>query len=234
MSALHGVSRVRRGALPVLLAVALASAGVPGCTRVMRQAPADDWSGFLDDYSRLRLGGPGDPSFVYRNPQARLTGYDKVLFEPVTLWRSGRDSLAAIPEEDLLRLTARFEAIVRRRLGAGFRLVTEPEPGTLRFRLAITAARASDPVLDVLSASPEDDDAGGGTGALSPELAAFFDSAVIEGEIRDAVSDEILGQGIDRRAKGAPPPITTWEALDRALAFWTDRTCDRLEARTGH
>jgi hypothetical protein len=218
---------------PLVVLVVVSLLATAACTRVIRSAPAHDWSGFLDDYSRLELGGPGDLPFVYRNPKARWSAYDAVLFEPVTLWRSGRDSLAAIAEQDLLRLVARFEAFVRGRLGKGFRLVSDPEPGTLRVRLAITEARAADPVVDVLTASPEEDDPAGGTGPLPRALAAFVDAAVVEGEIRDAVTDDLLAQGIDRRAEGAPPRVRTWEELDRALAFWADRTCGRLEARTG-
>lgn len=227
--------RARRVVAIVVMATVLAPlVGSTGCVRAIRPAtPSREWSGFLDDYSRLRLGEPGDLPFVYRNPKADWKAYDKVLFEPVTLWRSGRDALAAVPEADLLHLVSRFEAVVRARLGRGFRVVTEPEPGTLRLRLAITAARASDPVVDVLTASPDEDDAGGDAGALSAELAAFVDAAAIEGEIRDAESDELLAQGIDRRAQGAPPRLPTWDALDRALVFWADRVCARLEARTG-
>lgn len=191
-----------------------------------------EWSGFLDDYSRLRLGDVGDLPFVYRNPKANWTAYDKVLIEPIALWRSGKHSLDPIPEADLLHLVAHFERALRSRLGTGFQLVTEPSPGTLRLRLAITEARASDPVIDVLTATPEDDARGGDTGPLGAELAAFIDAAVIEGEIRDAVSGELLAQGLDRRQAGAPPRLPTWEALDRALAFWADSTCARLEART--
>jgi hypothetical protein len=202
-----------------------------GCVRTS-PSPRHDWSGFLDDYSRLRIGEVGDLPLVYRNASAHWTSYDKVLIEPITLWRSGRDSLAPIPEQDLLRLVVHFERAVRSRLGAGFRLVTEPAPGTLRLRLAITEARASDPVVDVLTATPEDEEAIGGTGPIGTELAAFIDAAAIEGEIRDAVTGELLAQGIDRRRAGAPPRLPTWEALDRSLAFWADRTCARLEART--
>ena len=188
-------------------------------------------SGFLDDYSRLRRGAEGDLPFVYRNPDARWTSYRKVLLEPVTLWRSGRDSLAPIPQEELLRLVSDFEAAVARRLGRGFELVDTPSPGTLRMRLAITEARASDKVLDVLTAvaepgrhdTPE---------MLSPELRRFIESAEIEGELRDAETDVLLAQGLDRRRKNAPP-IATWTDLDRALAFWVERACARLETRTG-
>ena len=112
-------------ALLMALAVVLPLLVGSGCARVAAPAP-HDWSGFLDDYSRLRLGETGDLPFVYRNPKARWTEYDHVLFEPVTLWRSGRDSLAPIPEDDLLRLVARFEGAVRTRLGAG---IFGPNPG---------------------------------------------------------------------------------------------------------
>lgn len=215
------------GAIVVTCALALAS----GCAQRFAK-PIYEGSGFLDDYSRLRLGDVGDLPFVYRNPKAQWTTYDKVLLEPVALWRSGRDALAPIPEDDLLRLIAHFEHAIRTRLGAGFRLVSEPAPGTLRLRLAITEARASDAALDVLTADPGDAPVGGGTGPLAPELAAFIEASAIEGELRDAVTGELLAQGIDRRRAGAPPRLPTWEALDRALAFWADRVCARLESRT--
>jgi hypothetical protein len=190
-----------------------------------------EWSGFLHDYSGLRLGGPGQLPFIYRNPDARWTSYDKVLMEPVALWRSGSKSLAQIPEDDLLELVAHFERAVRTRLGAGFEVVDQPQAGTVRLRLAITDARASDPVVDVLAPTLAEAARNGKTGPLGKELSAFIDAAVIEGEVRDAMTGELLAQGIDRRASGAPPPLPTWEALDRGLAFWADGTFSGLEAR---
>lgn len=163
-----------------------------GCLRTL-SSPQHDWSGFLDDYSRLRLGELGDLPLVYRNASAHWTSYDKVLLEPVTLWRSGRSSLASIPEQDLLRLVGHFERAVRTRLGTGFRIVTEPGPNTLRLRLAITEARASDPVVDVLTATPEDADVAGGTGPIGAERG-------LHRRGRDRRRDPRCG---DRRAFGA-------------------------------
>jgi hypothetical protein len=213
----------------LVVAALLTVATLTGCVVHTPPPAPKDWSGFLDDYSRLRLGDSGDLPFVYRNPKANWTGYDAVLIEPVALWRSGKHALDPIPEADLLHLVAHFEHAVRARLGKGFRVVREPGPRTLRLRLAITEARATDPVVDVMTATPEDDKPV--TGALSPELAAFIDAAAIEGEVRDAVSGDILAQGIDSRQKGARTKIATWEGLDRALAFWADQACSRLEAR---
>jgi len=190
-----------------------------------------EWSGFLHDYSRLQLGGPGELPFVYRNPNARWASYDKVLIGPIALWRSGTQSLARIPEDDLLELVAHFERAVRTSLGTAFQVVDTPQPGTLQLRLAITDARASDPIVDVRTVRPTDAAKNGKTGPLGKELSAFIDVALIEGEIRDGVTGELLAQGIDRRASGAPPPLPTWEALDRELAFWADGTFARLEAR---
>ena len=220
--------RCRTRRLLVLLLLAAA-----GCA--INPKPARrEWSGFLHDYSRLRLGEPGDLPFVYRNPKTQWTSYDKVLVEPIALWRSGKHSLDPIPEDDLLLLVSHFARAVRTRLGSGFKLVDKAEPGTLRLRLALTEARTSDPVIDKRTVTPEHEVSFRGTGPLGKELAAFIDAAVIEGEIRDAVTGELLGQGIDRRASGSMPPLPTWEALDWVLAFWADGVFTRLESRTHH
>jgi len=216
--------RRTRPALALLLLLA-------ACAARPKPQPAD-FSGFLDDYSLLRQGGPDEVALVYRNPDAHWTSYDKVLLEPVTLWRSGKKSLDAVPEGDLLRLVADLEGAVRRRLGSGFQLVDAPGPGVMRIRLAITDARASDPILDVLRAHGSDD-VTPGDGPLDLETRRFIESAQIEGELRDAHTDELLAAGVDRRRREGAPPIGTWAEVDRALGFWADRLCSRLEARTG-
>lgn len=194
-SVLRYERRLRSATRWLLVLLLLAAAG---CALNPKPAVCE-WSGFLHDYSRLQLGEPGDLPFVYRNPKAQWTSYDKVLIEPIALWRSGEHSLDPIPEDDLLLLVAHFERAVRARLGSALMLVDEAQPGTLRLRLAITEASASDPVIDMRTVTPEHEAYIRGTGPLGKELAAFIDAAVIEGEIRDAVTGELLAQGIDRR-----------------------------------
>jgi hypothetical protein len=202
------------------------------CAPVRRPAPAD-MSGFLDDYRLLRPGGPEEATLVYRNPDARWTAYDKVLLEPVTLWRSGRHSLAPVREEDLMRLVSLFEATVRRRLGQDFPLVDRPGPGVLRIRLGITEARASDPVLDVLTAHGDTRMPPPARDALDDEMRRFVGHAAIEGEIRDAETGALLAQGVQRRRREGARPLATWSDVERVLSAWTERLCERLEARTG-
>jgi hypothetical protein len=214
-----------------LLAAALVALIVSGCAH-RAKTPAVEASGFLEDYKLLRPGGPNELALVYRNPKADWTSYDKVLLDPVTLWRSGQKSLAPVPREDLLRLVTDFQRAVRTRLGEDFQYVDKPGAGVMRIRLAITEANASDPVLDVLTASrglgrPHP----AGDGPLDAETRRFIAAASIEGEIRDAQTNVLLAEGIDRRRTDVPPH-QTWADLDRALESWAKRVFGRLEART--
>ena len=76
-------------------------------------------------------------------------------------------------------------------------------------------------------------DAARGSGPLDPETRRFIENAHIEGEIRDAGTDQLLAAGVDRRRREGAPPIDTWAEVDRAIDFWAARLCTRLEARTG-
>jgi len=218
-----------------MLAAALLALLAAGCASHHRRAfpHPEQMSGFLEDYALLRQGGPNEVQLVYRNPKADWRSYNAVLLEPMTLWRGGQKSLDPIPKEDLLRLLSDFQSAVRTRLGEGYRFVDAPGPGVMRIRLAITEAHASDTVLDVLTAKrgtgrPHP----AGEGPLDAETRRFIERAVIEGDIRDAQTKELLAEGVDWRPRTAPV-LTTWAEVDRAFAFWADRLCGRLEARTG-
>ena len=131
-----------------------------------------------------------------------------------------------------LRLVSDFQSAVRTGLGEGFRIVDQAGPGVMRIRLAITDARASNPVLDVLTAKrgtgrPHP----AGDGPLHPETRRFLVSARIEGEIRDAQTNALLAERVDRHRRDAPAP-ETWADVDRTFAHWAQRACARLEART--
>ena len=71
-----------------------------------------------------------------------------------------------------------------------------------------------------------------GSGPLHPETRRFIEHAHIEGEIRDASTDQLRSAGVDRRRREGALPLDTWAEVDRALDFWANRVCARLEART--
>ncbi len=183
-------------------------------------------SGFLDDYSRLVPGGPDQPTYVYRDPNARLDGYDRILFEPVTIWRSGKQSLADIPPADLERLAFELQRAVQSRLERSYPLVAQPAPRVLRIRLGLTLARQDDAVLDVFTyevpptgAFPTDE-------PLAPATRAFVDAAALEGELSDAMSGAVLAMGVDRRRR---QQLQTWGDVRAAADRWAAWFESRLE-----
>jgi hypothetical protein len=183
-------------------------------------------SGFLDDYSRLRPGGPDEASFVYRDPHATWDAYDRILFEPVTIWRSGTRSLDDVPQVVLERLAFVFQRSVRAQLERHFRLVERPGPGTLRVRLGITQARQADPVLDVftLDAPPALDVPSGEP--LAAGTRAFLAAAVVEGDLTDSVTGAVLAEGVDRRRARA---LDTWDEVQAAADRWAGWFAGRIE-----
>src|SRR2546425_327477 len=184
-----------------------------GCAH-RRAAPPAEMSGCLDDYALLREGGPNDPALVYRAPDANWAAYDKVLLEPVTLWRSGRKSLEPVPQEDLLRLVADFQSAVRTGLGEGFRLVDQAGPGVMRIR--VRGMRVGD-------REPDAHHAGAG---LVDEAEALSQSRAHSAlEVGDEAQEILLRHRLERLPPAAPErhrlekhlvvrrPVRVWGAI---------------------
>jgi hypothetical protein len=206
-------------------AAAPPAAAAPREAAVAPASPAGPGSGFLDDYARLVPGVGDQPTFVYRDPNAQWERYDRILFEPVAIWRSGKGSLSDVPQRDLERLASTLQRSVRSRLRRSFRLVKRPGPNVLRVRLALTVARADDPVLDVFTwAVPPT--APPPQGPLAPATQRFVDAAAIEGEVSDAESGTVFAAGVDRRRRQA---LTTWAELEAASDRWAAWFAERLE-----
>jgi hypothetical protein len=230
--------RSRAASVAAALLVVVACAKRPAAESPAKPAapprpvvPAAETSGFLDDYSRLVPGGPDQPTFVYRNPDARMDQYHAILFEPVTIWRSGKQSLADIPPADLKRLAFELQHAVRVRLERGFTLVKTPGPGVLRIRLGLTQARQDDPIVDVFTyqvmptALPPDKT------PLAPATRAFANAAALEGELTDASTGALVAIGVDRRRTRT---FETWGDLRAASERWATWFESRLErARDG-
>jgi hypothetical protein len=205
------------------LAAGLALAGCLGTEPARNVRP----SGFLGDYSTLGRGGEGEPALLYWNPKADFRAYSKVIVERATIWRVPGSSLDDVPKAELehlaILLTARIIEAVKRE---GLTIVHEPGPGVMRIRSAITEAEQSALVLDlVTSAVPLPSLTKVATGTR-----AFVGKASVEGEIRDAMTDERLAAMVDRRAGNRLPSgvQASWSDVEMAFQYWSDRLAYRL------
>jgi len=114
-----------------------------------RRAGEVQTQGFLGDYSMLTPGAEGQAVLRYVNPGPDWAKYDKVLVDPVTVWKSARTG--DIPEADLQTAANFLYAQLRQELGKDFTLVDAPGPDTLRVTAALTDAEPANQTMVVVS-----------------------------------------------------------------------------------
>lgn len=222
-----GEMGLSRNAILAVSAVLLAAA----CTASTARLDNAKMSGFLENYEALE---PVERGYLYTNPNADWSSYDKILLPPVTIWRSGENSLDEIQEAELAKVATLLDRAVRDRLSKDFQIVDEAGPGVLRLSLAITEALASDDQISIITADvgsqsmPADAE-------ISAELEAYADVAMIEIEARDAAHRQLLAAAVDTYI--APPgkkkgSADDWEEVAAAFTSWADRLADWfVEAR---
>lgn len=214
----------------ILLSLVLAVA----CSTT-QQARHAQTSGFLGDYSGLAPGGEGQALLVQIREDADWGRYERLLIDPVTVWRSEGSGLENVPEDELQRLVNDLDALIRDRLGRDYELVERGGPHTLRLRVAITEARGSKVVLDTVSTVIPQLRMLSSLGSLATGTHAFVGRAGIEAEILDSLTEERLGAAVDRRVggKSLTGSSSSWSDVREAFAHWSNQLGDRLaELRT--
>jgi hypothetical protein len=167
-------------------------------------------SGFLADYARLKPGAhPG--TWYWMKDGIDLRAYDNVRFEPIELRFVPGSVGAAATDEQRAKATNGFTKILKDRLSPYFPVLDAAAPDTLAVRIALTDVQPSGSGVDGQSAQ-----VGGAT---------------LEGEIKDAVTSEILVTFVSR-IEGSTRGETAkeeWRPVEGAFREWADRLLDFLE-----
>ncbi|HXK24082.1 MAG TPA: DUF3313 domain-containing protein [Myxococcota bacterium] len=200
--------------LCVALAMALwlgCAAGAHSSAPSAAEASPFGPSGFLGDYSALRPGGKNRARLVYLDANADFSGYERVIIEPVVVWKSDDERFAGISPAKREALAREFQAELERAFAQEFAIAGgDAGAGTLRARNALTAAIAA-------------------PGSSDPERLQYVE---VELELVDAVTHQRLAAAVD--SKGARPSSAHGapQALEAKAAFeeWADRVAARLAA----
>ncbi|WP_315798702.1 DUF3313 domain-containing protein [Bradyrhizobium sp. SZCCHNRI3043] len=128
---------------------AIAAAGLcAGCNTVTPVAYSEVAS------ARYLAPNSADPSgrVPYRYAVAAdWRSYDKVMLDPVVIYRGRDHQFGDMSEQDKARLAAYMRSRFLESLSARFRVVSQRGPATLRVRLTLTGAVANTPVLGTAS-----------------------------------------------------------------------------------
>ena len=214
----HRHPRVRRGRAfcsVCVVAVATALAGA-GC------APKGGFSGFLGDYSKLERDAILDNSLAYTNPTKDLKQYTKFIIEPVVVHFAPDADGIAIDPADLKMLADYWRDEAVKALSRNYTVVTEPGPGVLRVRAAITGIKKNVPLASARSITkPQEIGLGG---------------ASMEAEALDAQTGERVAAVVDSRS-GAVLGVTgqrqTYDDAKEIMRLWAERFVARVDIIQG-
>lgn len=221
----------------VVTVLALGALLVSGCASTYQKRSVKG-SGFLSDYAQLKDHGGDSAMLSYRNEQADFKGYTKILLDPVRVFVPGKDSkIASLPKEDQQKLVNYFDAALREELKLDYTLVSQPGPGVMRIRVAMTEADGSAVVLDTISSVIPIGVALSAVKAIATGKNLSVGEIGAECEGVDSVTGQRLFAAVDARVGRKYTfkfdKFDKWHAAEDAFDFWAKQLHERLCAASG-
>jgi hypothetical protein len=208
----------------VLIAIVMAIS-IAGCADTTRDRNVD-YSGFLGEYSNLVKGDDTQSERRYLAPGVDWGAYDRVLLDPVMLWRGDQSRQnGASSQEAQLMLNYFYQVIYKDLEEQGLDMVTSPMSNTLRVQVAVTKLEESHVVLDLVSTVVPVGLVLTGLDKAITGKPAFVGEAEIEFKVKDAVSGELLAAGVDHRVGGKflqASHFTSWGEVQDMMQLWAE------------
>jgi Protein of unknown function (DUF3313) len=195
-----------------------------GCGASKQARSVDVKESMLINPSILEKGTGDQALYRYANPKADFKSYSKIMIDPVLIEKEAE--LDAKELENYQKLANNAYVYLTQELGQDYKIVQNPEPGTMRIQLGIIDADSSKPVRNVLSSVMPI-----GIGVSLVKYGATGKPSGVgeitcEFKITDAMTGELLGAAMDRRVGGKDVKgvFDTWHNADAALKYWAQRT----------
>ncbi len=224
-------------ALAVFLGIALL-ANLVACSTT-RQARGVTESGFLQDYSMLKPGGSDRAKLLYVADGVNWRKFTKVYIVPIQLWRGDETNspLGELSRDNQQMLVNFFHTSLNNALQKSFAMVDQPGVDTLVIKAAITEARKSRPVSNLISTVVPV-----GLAVSILKTVAFgkglsVGDAQVEAELLDGETNQKLAAVVDRRV-GTKALRTKFDGtfgdVKEAMDYWSNQLATRLaENRVG-
>jgi hypothetical protein len=190
--------------------------------------------GFLPKPELLAAGDPGKPDLVYLKPGVNLANYNAILLNPVAIVSDANSPLATASPEQRETVANLYYSDLYNELSKHCTMVDSPRRGALWLRIALTDVTLSNSVVKtVANYTPYVMVAYKvGSVAFNDKAGFFSGSATSEGYITDAVTHDLLWQGVDKRAGQTSLVANTWDSwndVDNALKGWSQFAAMRLQ-----
>jgi uncharacterized protein DUF3313 len=125
--------------------------------------------------------------------------YDKVIFDPVVIYRGPDQQFQDVSEESKASLASYMQTRFAEKLRSRFTLVSRRAPNTLRLKLTLTGAVANTPVLGTLSRFDVAGAVYNGVQAARDGEGSMTGSVIYAVEIFDAATSRLLGAFVSKQ-----------------------------------
>ncbi len=178
-------------------------------------------SGFLKDYSQLREDSGLYADLVYIAPNANFRGYTGLIIDPVSL--RGERAAELDPAERQMLGNVLRSSFVRSMSGA-YPIASEPGPGVMRLRLAISDVEATNPLLNTSTTVVPAARLLSEGQRLATGTQTFAGSATLEAEFVDTETGRQLAAGVDRRfgKKQIANSASRWGQVRKIFDNWAE------------
>lgn len=225
----------RRQLLAGIVAAGLLIGGLTAC-RTTQQVSEEtkDFSGFLGDYSRLQKGEKGEANYLYIDRSVNFAKYTKVYVQSVEFWKSDEadSALGRLSPQNQQILVNYFHTALVDSLEKDFQVVNYAGPDVLVVRAAVTEARKSKPVLNLVSSVLPMGMALSFAKQLITGTGTGVGLVMVEGDFMDGQTGQRVAAAADARA-GTKALRTkfnsTWGDVKLAFDWWAQRVAVRLE-----
>lgn len=195
------------------------------------QARTVEGQGFLSHYDRLHEGGKHQAAQIYVAPGIDWKQYDKILVDPVTIWRGTESRSRGLSHGQAQQLADYFRQLIVNELSKHWQIVPAPGKDTLRVSVALTKLDEQHLVLDIISSVVPQARGLNTLQHLATGQLAFVGSAAVEMRMTDAETGRILVEGMDRRIGKlilSETQLKSWGDVENVMQFWADRVAHNL------
>lgn len=214
----------------IILLITLSTLSLFGCAAT-KPGKVPHYTGFLPDYSLLVPGKKDQAEQVYKKPGVNWASYNKILLDPVTIWRGQGSEMNGVSQTDAQHMADYFYQLIYANLAKDYQMVRIPEPNTLRISVALVKLEEGRVALETVS-------------TIVPQLhvvtslaskvtgdAPLVGKASVEAKVTDAESGVLLVEGIDSRIGSkslSSISLKSWGDVENIMKYWVKRSSYNL------
>ena len=187
-------------------------------------------SGFLSTYEGFRKGPEGGVARVWTNPKYNfpkdLARYKAFSFDPIAVHLSKEGRKRGVNVTELAQLANKLrDQVTGQLLAGGYKIVGTPEPGVLRFVIALTDVEPSNAIMDTVTSIVPTARVFSFLKKQVTGKDSFVGSASIEGVVLDGATNETLIAFADKQTgdKGVFGATESMEDVNEAFKHWAKR-----------